>query len=557
MRVRGFWVRQVPVPVTAFITDPRIVICYNLTFYFTLMVSICLFIFLLKGWLSFLRVEAVGNMWLDNAPADMTSTPLATPIYCDNKDWDFYYDKYWTYKNISCKEVGSNEVFTKTLSVGVFWLTTLYQHTYFALQPVSTGSRNVQAQQVGGVENLYVSDLDNMILTAELSVKVPDLNYNSFETTMPMYFIYPNGTHSEMIYPAQGTFGVHLSKSVGEWLSMFGVRLDTKSPIPLAIESKGKPRYRTTGIRLNFDVEISNLKTASSEAVNSFPNFNLPGKIYAIIHLSVSDSWQRVTFGSEPLSGDSTAKAQRKDTDAYGIRCVWSTRDSRVGVASLVNTVASLFDVLIFFTIMRALNRYFTFRCLKHDSKKWRNSLRRHVDEHYVIHDTAMSLLENREADKAAVETAISRLIACMQQKNLTAKQVFNFADEDENNDINRNELKHILESDELGMTTVLSGHEFSSLFAVMDMDGDGHVSFAEFEKVLRLTRDNKEDDDAPNNGSTVENPALDVILRQRKNKSNNVVLTKEVELKEGVKKDSSGSSSTDGSSSLSLVISL
>ena len=106
---------------------------------------------------------------------------------------------------------------------------------------------------------------------------------------------------------------VQLSLTIGDWLSLVGIRLDDyNNTLHDVSGSKGKPRFRITGTGIDVDVKVTNIDPRGNL-------FTLLGHVSVILQLTENVNWQRVTLNPTICCDN---KYTRR-TDEYGVRFSW------------------------------------------------------------------------------------------------------------------------------------------------------------------------------------------------------------------------------------------
>eukprot|EP00943_MAST-04B_sp_MAST-4B-sp1_P001817 g1817.t1 len=342
--------------------------------------------------------------------------------YCNNKDYDYFLSGIWSYKNISCKNVSANNLFSKGISSGSYWISTLYVDEDYYL---STD------EQVPNSQRMYFpTNIENMILGMLIFGRVKELGYVSQLSYTRIYFKLPDTLSRKRIKRAYDSLGLkydpavntslmeltnyrrcsgnlclgqadpvklRLTFQVRQWLLMAGVDLDTynNSLYDKPGISYGNAHTRVTGIGINMNIEFRNVPI---NTVLSMPSEEL----CVVISFDVDYNWQRITMGKHP----SLQKDLYVRTDAYGIRFVTRMIDGLDAkgllVFSFTALVTSFFDVVIFFSLMRMFTTIVIFNLIGSKSKQWRKAAKKHI-KYYV------NSFEHEKAELDGVNTIVCK----------------------------------------------------------------------------------------------------------------------------------------------------
>ncbi len=392
--------KRVALPVTTYVDAKKIVLGYNLLYLSTWIVSIIYFVFYTKGWSVPTEVVSSTTMWLDSTSEYRFKRKLR---YCNNKEYDYFLYGKWSYSNITCKNVSADSLFLKGVAPGSYWVSTLY---------VDEDYDRSSGKSVPNSRRMYFpTNIENMILGLLVFSRVPELGYVSQLSYTRIYFKLPSTLSGKRIKKAYDAMGLKydpavntslmevtnykrckedscwgdadpktlsITFEVSQWLHIAGVDLDTynNSLYDRVGISYGNAHTRITGIGINMNIEFRNVPVNTA--------LSLPSEELAVvISLEVDYNWQRITLGK---SG-SSQKNVYVQSDAYGIRFV--TRMVSGGDAkglvlfSFRALVTSIFDVVIFFSIMRMFTTIVIFNLIGSKSKKWRKAAKKHI-KYYV-----------------------------------------------------------------------------------------------------------------------------------------------------------------------------
>ena len=118
---KRFYYKRVPLPVTTYVDEKKIVVGYNCLFVLTWILSLVYFVFYTKGWSDTAYAKTTSTMWMDESV--YSNAPLK---YCDNRDYDYFEFGTWNYSNIKCRTYSEQTVFTKGISPGNYWASTMF-----------------------------------------------------------------------------------------------------------------------------------------------------------------------------------------------------------------------------------------------------------------------------------------------------------------------------------------------------------------------------------------------------------------------------------------------
>ena len=392
--------KRIALPVTTYIDAKKLVVGYNLLYLCTWIVSIIYFVFYTKGWSEPTEVTSSTTMWLDASGKYLLKRKFR---YCDNKEYDYFLYGKWSYSNISCKNISADTLFSKGVAPGSYWISTLY---------VDEDYYRSSGESVPNSRRMYFpTNIENMILGLLLFGRVPEIGYVSQLSYTRIYFKLPRTLSRKKIKNAYDVLGLkydpaannslmeltnykrcngnlcwgdadpktlRITFKVSQWLHLAGVDLDTynNTLYDRVGISYGNAHTRLTGIGINMNIEFRNVP------VNTV--FSLPSEELAVvISLEVDYNWQRITLGKS----SSLQNTKYVQSDSYGMRFV--TRMVRGGDAkglvgfSFRALVTSIFDVVIFFSMMRMFTTIVIFNLIGSKSKQWRKAAKKHI-RYYV-----------------------------------------------------------------------------------------------------------------------------------------------------------------------------
>ena len=266
-----FFLQEVIVPVQTKISDKRVVKIYNVAIILTTVVAGLFFVFAWKSWAITAPVVVGSNMWVHSNSAIGSDDP----IYCNNAEYDYIYSNSWKYTSASCSKPDVDKVFLKGPGMpGSFWISTFFSHKLHQIEKCLNSHMNSSCSggdttfQIGTTANEYVSGVESYVLSSQISLLIPQLNYDGRIATNPprVVAIKPNGKAVELSHTK-----LVVQKTVQEWIELFGLEsLDATSKELnnlYGVEGDtGDVRLRFTGVNL--------FLTLKSQTMNIFSIFH-------------------------------------------------------------------------------------------------------------------------------------------------------------------------------------------------------------------------------------------------------------------------------------------
>lgn len=367
--------RGLALPVRTMVRDDRVVRMYNTLRGVIVIAAVFVFVFVQRGFVAPVEILVNPNAWMGSSPIGSD-----TPEYCDNPDYEYYWSDDWVYRNITCKPLSLNSRFIKFLGVGNFFVPTMVTQKKFVPCPQereTTAALNAEAnkslsvcrngylRQVGDQRHSFVMWADDSVVSAEVSVSIPDIGYDAREEGMRHELSLPNGTVLQYD-DIKGFSGQILTLSLRDWVSLLGLEngldsINKNIDIPGA---EGDARLRVVGMVMNIGVTVTNL-----------PNFGLPGEIYCRWELDSELVWSRITNPDQHLPDGHVIS-----TDFYGMRFRISTRKSEVMLPDASAAFSGIIELAVLLIGMRILAHGVALNCYGKDSKRWKKAAFGHVD---------------------------------------------------------------------------------------------------------------------------------------------------------------------------------
>ena len=424
---------------------------------------------------------------------------------CNNKDYDYSYSEAWTYKNNACDTYELTDVFRKGLAPEVWWVNTYFMDVVSDLcsvPPTETrqecrGKKNIHVSN----QNTFVLGVEDYPLTVEVNVNVPRVGFTKQDSrSMDVYVVTKSGLRNQL--PATVHTGSTVTMTVKQWLEMAGTTIDAEVLGAGSKTSVGKARHRMIGMGLNIHIEITN--TLSTDFF-TFPS----NQIVMLLYLEVDDNWHRAT---EPIR-PTLVLGRQIARDSYGIRIRTLTMPSQVSIWHIESIVTSLFDIVIFFQVMKVCIRTFAFFALGKSSIKWRNSVGRHVDDHMVLALGVKRTNSKRTRDHEDTTLLLERV-----------KQA------------------SLLLVDPLKVLNPTE--QVQALFDILDTNQDGKIGILELEELLKKLHFECEEHTAdhlmhildPEHVGYLGRKEIAKYILLEHNKTNKVLVTKSTTLKSSVK---------------------
>ena len=114
--------RPMHVPVDSYIADRRVSCVFNLVQAAALALGA---LYALARSRAAVPVHVGSNMWMNQYLERDVDDHIARgfPSYCDNPMYNFRYDAYWDYSNITCRALPLSQMFVKSLTKGTVGIT--------------------------------------------------------------------------------------------------------------------------------------------------------------------------------------------------------------------------------------------------------------------------------------------------------------------------------------------------------------------------------------------------------------------------------------------------
>ena len=509
---QGWWPTKISVPVRAHITDIRVVRFHNYSRFAIYLMMTVGFLFYFD-WTSPSSVRYEYNAWLD-APLNrsdtwMSGAGVAEPM-CDNPDYDYIYDAFWTYENMACKRLSPGEAFAKSIGGNTFWVNTLLVEKNWEICDPTTKKATLANDQTCDARDMYdlgtklylVEGLDDMLMT--LTIFAESVGYYGYNSKKPSdervsLFIHTPGwitdpdNHlirvGEDLRLQNSAFGLRMS--LAKWMLLFNTNLDDVYENAGTAVSEGLARNRIVGLRLTVGVELRNREEGMFFA--RWPMGDLEMHLY----LSTEQEWTRNVIGYGPGRTVNEMKA----TDAYGVRIKMLARDeSNLRVPDPASFVRSLLDLVVFLIVFKAIIRAFALFALGTTSHKWRRALNMNVETHVLMSRDGKHRIRLRgdaieKADSILVQLGnllikhtnidhnklsdddIRKYVFTKQE----TKRMYNLLDIDGNGQATEEEIKEVLERYKVAFTQL----EIDCVMGILDRNGNGVFDCSEFSKSI------------------------------------------------------------------------
>jgi hypothetical protein len=373
---RAFSCDALVIPAHVRVDDRRVVWMYNILRGVLIVITIVVFIFVQRGFVAPVDILVNPNAWMNGSPVGSD-----TPAYCDNEDIHYYWSDDWVYRNITCKPLSLNERFIKFLGVGNFFVPTMTtekkfmpcpeeRETTYALAQHGNVSNTVcrggYLRQVGDQRHSFVMWADDSMVSAEISVTIPAIDFDSREQAMRHELSLPNGTVLQY-EDIEGFAGQILTLPLRTWVSMLGIEdgLDTINKKIDTKDAVGGARLRMAGLVINIGITVSNI-----------PAYGLPGEVYCRWELDSEFVWSRITLPDQNLPTGAV-----ESTDVYGVRFRMSARKSEVMLPNLKAGFSGLVELVVFMLTLRIVAHMIALNCFGKDSKRWKQAAFNHVDQ--------------------------------------------------------------------------------------------------------------------------------------------------------------------------------
>jgi len=293
-----FCPRRVVLPLNAYVDDPRVVKLNNTLKFISWGFAIFWYALIFKGYTKAAYVELQYNAWMDDF-----DVPIKTAPYCKNNTYNYAYSTNWIYTNITCKSYPTNKIFTKPITSGTYWISTMFQDEVSHIcrdnderETCQTSSNNDLIPQPRTTS--FVLGVESYFMTITIRATVGKANYDSaVDENIPLSFLLPNGKEVKVPDHARANGqGVLLKMTVQEWLSFFQVEsgLDGYAGLNADPTSTGygTPLHRITGIGLAVKIKLTNQPSNTFDITSN--------RIRAVLELHPSFDWKRTTIPPQP-----------------------------------------------------------------------------------------------------------------------------------------------------------------------------------------------------------------------------------------------------------------
>ena len=492
------WPTRVKIPLNAYIDDPRVVRMNNVLKYISWAFAIYIYAFIFKGYTKEAHVELNYNAWMDEY-----ETTRTTASYCNNRTFDYVYSKpSWMYENIGCSTYPINKIFTKSIVGDTFWISSMYQDEVSHICLSNDTRPTCQQQQTNDLvpqnrSTTFVMDVGNYPLTITIRATVKQIQFDSSkETNVPLSFLLPNGTEIEIPNHLRNDGkGILIRMTINEWLNFFQIDggLDGTDPTKTGY---GNPINRITGLGMNVKIKLTNQPLSKFEWTTT---------TRAVLELQSEFDWKRTTIPARP-----TGKiGELLTTDNYGIRFKLLALPSEVKLFHIGNCVSSLFDVVIFFTVMKVVVRAVALFFLGTVSEKWRHAVTQHVDVHILLKRESDYRLQCLKKCNVQAKILLARIgkqclkdtqnnaspslqnegIAMISMNETTCNEIhlqnvaiFQKMDQDKDGSVDIDELAMVMDEFQFKY----SEDELRAMMAILDRDGSGTFTLPELKKTIR-----------------------------------------------------------------------
>jgi hypothetical protein len=295
--------RRVVLPLNAYIDDPRVVRLNNTLKYISWGFAMFWYALIFKGYTKAAYVELQYNAWMDDF--DVYKSGIKTAPYCNNNSYNYVYSTpSWIYTNITCKSYPTNKIFTKPITSGTYWISTMLQDEVSHICRENDDRETCQNSSNDLIPQprttSFVLGVESYFMTITIRATVDKANYDSAAAeNIPLSFLLPNGKEVKVPDHARTNGkGVLLKMTVQEWLSFFQVEsgLDGYAGVNADPTSTGygTPVHRITGIGLAVKIKLTN------QPSNTFDIFS--NRIRAVLELHPSFDWKRTTIPARPTA---------------------------------------------------------------------------------------------------------------------------------------------------------------------------------------------------------------------------------------------------------------
>ena len=142
-------------------------------------------------------------MWMDEST--YSNAPLK---YCNNRDYDYFEFGIWNYSNIKCRIYNEQTVFTKGISPGNYWASTMFVEQLHNVNDdtIVKGSRKIY----------YAEHVEDMKLGLQIGAEIPQLDYMSQvpTTSTPIYVKVPRSLTRKQIKETYEALGLEYKPKV-------------------------------------------------------------------------------------------------------------------------------------------------------------------------------------------------------------------------------------------------------------------------------------------------------------------------------------------------------
>ena len=213
---------------------------------------------------------------------------------------------------------------------------------------------------------------EESMVSAEIGVSIPGIDFDSRENNMRHELALPNGTILQY-EDIDGFDGQILTLPLHQWVSLLGIEegLDATNKKIDSKEAVGDARLRIVGMVIHFGITVSNV-----------PQFGLPGEIYCRWEINPELVWSRITNPDQYLP-----TGEVKSTDFYGVRFRMSPRKSEVMMFNLKSAFSGLVELVVLMVGLRFVAHVLALNCYGKDSIRWKRAAFNHVENLTDLHE--------------------------------------------------------------------------------------------------------------------------------------------------------------------------
>ena len=244
------WPTKVRVPVSAFISDTRVVRCNNSLHILCWICAILFYFFIFKSYQIYALATTSSNAWMD--PFPVTDTAVSDTSFCNNIEYDYQYSDAWTYTNNGCKLYSLREIFIKGLATHVWWINTYFVDAVSDLCDVPNNETRLACQGKTSIpvsnHNTFVLGVEQYPLTIETNIQIPRVNFTKEDSrTMAVYVVH---RHTGVRTPLADDLhtGSTISMTIAQWLELAETTLDTPVSSAGSSTATGIVRHRMMGL---------------------------------------------------------------------------------------------------------------------------------------------------------------------------------------------------------------------------------------------------------------------------------------------------------------------